>query len=230
MRTTPLSVPTYRWSRSAASAVTFSDGSPDSSVVQRCAWRSKTSSPLDSVPAKTCVLGDGHRVRVDLDGSGQVGKTLPAAFRVQTEEPAAVGSHEPLVIDARDRGDPVVRQRRIGRRVAGVDDPVVEHRHAAERARQHLGARGAERVDVVVDETVKRVEAAAALAIDERQAGGRRDRHAAGVQHQIGDMVRDETFGASEDLLRAAGRIEQHEPVGGGDGRHVRRPRRGRCG
>src|SRR5687767_10072975 len=38
-RTTPLSVPTYRWSRSAASAVTFIDGSPASSVVQRCVWR-----------------------------------------------------------------------------------------------------------------------------------------------------------------------------------------------
>ncbi|MND03984.1 hypothetical protein D3C83_240490 [compost metagenome] len=54
---------------------------------------------------------------------------------------------------------------------------------------------------MVVDETMKSIEAANAAGVDESEAARSCDRHAARAEDEIRDVVRDQAFVAAEHLL-----------------------------
>src|SRR5580658_2232811 len=93
----------------------------------------------------------------------------------------------------------------------------VEQRQAPKSSGQQFVAGNAERIHVVAHQSLKRIHAARAAGVEERQAGGSGQRETVAIGNDIGDVVGDQSIGAGQHLLFAAGVVEPHQAVGGGD-------------
>ena len=136
---------------------------------------------------------------------------------VEAENARAISADHPLGTDRDDRGDPVVLK--IGRRsrVVGGDVALVQYRQATERAGHEFVPGNAERVDMVVDQSVKRVHAARAAGVEESKPSRSRKREAVAVSGDVRNVVGDQAIGARQHLLLASGIVETNQAVRGGN-------------
>ena len=136
---------------------------------------------------------------------------------VEAENARAVSAHHPLRADRDHGGNPVVLQVRSCGGVVRRDVAFVQERQAAQGARHQFVAGNAERVHVIVDQTMKRIHAARTAGVEEGQARGSSERETTTVGDDIGHVVGNQPIGARQHLLLAAGVVEANQAVRGGD-------------
>ena len=122
---------------------------------------------------------------------------MEASPAIKAENAGAVRSDHPLRANRSDRGDPVVLKVRSLSGVVHRDVAFIEKREAAERAGNEFVAGNAERIDVVIHQSMERVHAAGAARVEEGQPGRGRQREAVAVGSDVGHVVGDKAVGAS---------------------------------
>ena len=93
---------------------------------------------------------------------------------VKSEHARAVSSDHPFATNRNDRRDPVVLEAGGGSRVVDLHVALFQLRKAAQRARHQFIARHAERIHMVVDQSLKGVHAARAGGVEKCQPCRRR--------------------------------------------------------
>ena len=137
---------------------------------------------------------------------------------IQRFESRAVRANQHGVVRHGEQGgDPVVLERGVIDGEIALDDVGSEDGDAAEGSGDQLArsARGSERVDVVVDETLEGVEAFGPGRPQEGDAGGCGQSGARTGEGDVGDVIGDEAVTMGEGLARVALCVEEHEAVGG---------------
>src|ERR1035441_5875689 len=136
---------------------------------------------------------------------------------VEAHHPRTVRSHHPFSANGHNGSNPVVLQTGSCGGVVRCHVTFLQHGKTAKCAGNKLVARYAERINMVVDQSVEGVHAARATGVEKGQAGGSRQSQAVTVGGHIGDVVGDEPVGASQHLLLAAGTVKSNQAVGGGN-------------
>src|SRR5208283_1633818 len=138
---------------------------------------------VDTMPS------DEHGVRVHHKRVARCRETVPLSYPVQPLHAGAVRAGKPFVADPAERGDPVVLQPRIRSSVRSLYHAVLEYRETAERAGENGLPFGRDGVHVIVDQSLKRVQAAGSPGIDNGEPGGGGDQHAIVMELHVCHMI-----------------------------------------
>ena len=161
---------------------------------------------------------DEHGIGIDFDSSGCVFERVEMTGAVEPENARAVSSDHPLRSDRNYRGDPVMFQiPKLQWCSSSCTSPFSSNERPPRRSRHQLIAGNAERVNMIVDQSLEGVHASRAGGIEKCQPRRSGQNEAILIRRDVGHMVCDKAVGTSEYLFLTSGCVEAHQAVGGSD-------------
>ena len=130
----------------------------------------------------------------------------------------AIRPHEPIIAHPRNRRNPVVLQRRIGRSKAGLHRGAIQNRQPSQRPGQRPRAIRRQRVNVIIHQSLKRVDAAEMPAgVDKTNPRRTSPRPRNPSSRRTTSVIWFAISPSSFVITRrpSARRVEHHQPVGG---------------